>query len=351
MHVVDLAERLLADEDPDRALDLCADELAAIGLSVDRYPGIGALVAERGEGGAALSGHVDVVPVTEDAWEQPPFGASMQAGVLYGRGATDMRGPVACMLAALAETEAPARIVLTTDEETTMEGVRHLVDEGVLASAPVIAVGEPTELDVAVAGKGLVWARVDVGGARGHASTPRGPNGRGPSAAERLVAMLGELDGSLLKVDHPRVGPATLAISGLETEPTPFNVLAGEGQARIDVRFPPPKTPSDVERALRSRLDLPREGVELAFAKREPAFLGEEAGAERAREALSLAGLDVDVTGVHYVSEAGHWQRASDTLVLGPGSIDRAHGPDEHITREELVDGQRAYEAVLEAWA
>jgi len=351
MDVVRQAQTLLADRDADRALEVCAEELANADCTVERFPKLGAILARRGSGGLALSGHVDVVPVTPEAWSRDPFGAELADGRLYGRGATDMRGPVACMLAAVADTSAPVSLVLTTDEETTMRGVRRLVGDDVLASAPLVVVGEPTGLDVAVAGKGLVWARVETTGERGHASTPRGGDGRSPSAAERLVEALAGLEPRPLRVEHPRVGPATLAISGLESEPTPFNVLAGDARARLDVRFPPPKTPDDAERAIRSHLDLPRDGLSLSFEKREPAFLGDEADGERARDVLAEAGLDVELTGVDYVSEAGHWQRVASTLVIGPGSIARAHGPDEYITREELAEARQAYEALIEAWA
>lgn len=349
MDVVDLAEALLAEESSEHALTVCIDHLDQAGFAIERYPDVSAIVARRGQPGLAFSGHVDVVPVTLDAWSRDPFGNAMEDGTLYGRGASDMRGPVACMLAALSSSQAPAELVVTTDEETTMDGVRHLVDEDALEADTVI-VGEPTENEIAVAGKGLVWARVEATGARGHASTPRGEDGRGPSAAERLIDALGELGPRPLRVDHPRLGAATLAISGVDSDPTPFNVLAGHAQARLDVRFPPPKMPDDVERSLRSKLGMPRDGLELSFEKREPAFLGDETAGKRAEHILTEAGIQTRLTGVDYVSEAGHWQRAGDTLVLGPGSIDRAHGPDEFVTREELATGRRAYEALVDAW-
>lgn len=351
MDVARFCEELLADEDPDRALTLCADRLREAGLSVERRDELGALVAQRGEGGLALSGHVDVVPVNEEEWSQAPFGAELREDRVYGRGASDMRGPVASMLAAVEETTQPVQVVLTTDEETTLQGVRALVDEGVLADADLIVVGEPTGLDVAAAGKGLVWARVQVEGARGHASTPRGGDGRGPSAPERLVEALSQLEPRPLKIEHPRLGSATLAVSGIESEATPFNVLAGEAEARLDVRFPPPKTPEDVERSLRSRMGLPREGLEIAFEKREPAFLGDEGLARQVLDVLdTMAGLEGELTGVDYVTEAGHWQRVGDVLVVGPGSIDRAHAPDEYVTIDELEAGREAYAALIEAW-
>lgn len=232
-----------------------------------------------------------------------------------------------------------------------MDTVRSWVEEGVFEDASLVVVGEPTHLQVAVASKGLVWVRLTARGARGHASTPRGDGGRGPSGPERLVEALANLPARPVRAMHPRVGEATLAVSGLESDPTPFNVLAGEAQARLDVRFPPPKMPQDVVRSLRSHLDLPVEGLEMGFEKREPAFLGEEATGRWARSVLSDAGVDSELVGVDFVSEAGHWQRLTDTLILGPGSISRAHRPDEYIERGELKEGVGAYSALVEAGA
>lgn len=346
MDVVELAETLIEDEDADRALDVCAERLEAAGLTVDRRRDLGALVARRGEGGLALSGHVDVVPAGE-GWTHRPFGGEVEEGQLYGRGTSDMRGPVACMLTAVDRTEDPVTVTLTTDEETTMDAVRSLVDEGVLSDAPLVVVGEPTELDVATAGKGVLWMRLTATGQRGHASTPRGEGGRGPSGPERLVEVLAKLPTEPIRLTHPELGPATAAVTGLESEQTPFNVLAGEATARIDCRFPPPGTPGDVEASLRNKLGVPAEDLAVEIAKREPAFLGDEDQADAVVEVLSQAGIPSQTTAVVFASEAGHWQRVAPTLICGPGSIDRAHAPDEHVTAEELEQGADAYERLI----
>ncbi len=347
MDVVALTRELLADEDADRALGICADRLEAAGLEVEHREEMGALVAHRGEGGLALSGHLDVVPAGE-GWTREPFGGDLEDGCLYGRGASDMRGPVACMIRAVERTEAPVSVVLTTDEETTMDTVRQLVDEDVLSEAPLVVVGEPTGLDVATAGKGVLWVRLTATGAQGHASTPRGEAGRGPSGPERLVEALCELPAEPIRLTHPELGPATAAISGLASDETPFNVLAGRAQARIDCRFPPPGTPEDVEASIRSKLGLPAEGLEVEIAKREPAFVGDDAQAAEMVEVLGQAGLAVSTTSVVFASEAGHWQRVAPTVICGPGSIDRAHGPDEHVTVDELEAGVDAYTRLVE---
>lgn len=346
MEVSELAVELLKDEDGNKTLDRCAKTLQDLGLDVTMHREVGALVARRGHGGIALSGHVDVVPAGE-GWRHPPFGGSVVGDRLYGRGAVDMRGPVACMLHAVGATEEPVQVVLTTDEETTMDGVRSLVEREVLGDASLVVVGEPTGLDVVAASKGVLWVRLNAEGSRGHGSTPRGEGGRGPSAPERLVDALKDVPHHPIRLEHPGLGPATAAVTGLGCEDTPFNVLAGEASARIDCRFPPPGSPRDVEASLRSKLGFPREGLSLEVVKREPAFLGSEEHAGAVVDVLTQAGLSSGVEGVMFASEAGHWQRVASTLVCGPGSIDRAHAPDEFVTVEELEAGARAYEALV----
>lgn len=349
MDVVDLTEALVKTEDASRALRLCADRFEAAGLTVEHRSEAGALIARRGEGGLALSGHVDVVPAGEE-WTHRPFGGTVEDGRVVGRGTSDMRGPVACMVRAVERTDEPVTVVITSDEETTMDTVRSFVEEGVLSGQDLVVVGEPTGMDVATAGKGLLWARIQATGARGHASTPREGEGRGPSAPERLVETLAKLPAEPVRLEHPELGPATAALTGLQSEETPFNVLAGRAEARVDCRFPPPGMPDDVAGSIRSKLGLPAEGLELEVVKREPAFLGAEDLASPVLERLNAAGIGAEGTVVDFASEAGHWQRSAPTLICGPGSIDRAHAPDEFITVSELEAGMKGYTALVR-WA
>lgn len=349
MDVVALAEALLEERAKDQTLDVCKRLLEQAGCRIEQRPEADALVAERGSGGLVLSGHVDVVDPGA-GWTQPPFGATRSDERLYGRGASDMRGPIAAMLAAVQETDDPVRLVLTTDEETTMRGIRSLTDAEVFAGAPLVVVGEPTRLNVATVGKGLVWLRVEAEGVQGHASTPRSEEGRGPSGPERLLDAIAPFPASPIELEHPTLGPATAALTGLASEQTAFNVLAGTATARIDCRFPPPVMPDDVVASMERILGLPHEGVYLEVAKKEPAFVGADELADHLLSLLADAGVVAREQGVMFASEAGHWQRVAPTVICGPGSIDRAHAPDEFITIDELEAGKRAYVALIDAF-
>lgn len=348
--VTEIAERLLAGPAISPCLELAEDLCDAAGMTVERLEDLDALVAWRGERGCLLSGHVDVVPVGE-GWSVDPFGNAADQGRLYGRGASDMRGPVAAMLAALTSTEVPAGLVLTSDEETTMATVRELAgDARVTGPATATIVGEPTGLDVATCGKGVAWMQVTVTAPSGHASTPRGTRGRAASAPERLIELMATVPAEPLELEHPVLGQPTLAVTGLGCQEGPFNVLAPEAWARIDGRFPAPVMPDEMVRAVQQAMGHP-EDVEITLAKREPPFEGPDQLGDRCLEALDAAGLTSEVIGVDYASEAGHWQTSCPTVVCGPGSIARAHKPDEHITLEELEAGVQAYTHLLETLA
>ena len=143
-----------------------------------------ARLGPAGSGGILLSGHSDVVPVDGQNWSVPPFALSERDGKLYGRGTADMKGFIACMLAAvphfLAQPLAqPLHLAISYDEEVGCLGVRTLLD--VLASSPekpdLCLIGEPTELQPVLGHKGKLAVRCEVQGAACHSAyAPQGVN-------------------------------------------------------------------------------------------------------------------------------------------------------------------------------
>ena len=140
------------------------DLLEAAGISVTLIPDAGggkanlfASTGPVGQGGVMLSGHTDVVPVEGQAWTLPPFQLTEREGRLYGRGTADMKGFVACAVAAMVKAarrplKVPLHLALSYDEEIGCMGVRSLID--MLAAAPVkprfCIVGEPTGMQLSL---------------------------------------------------------------------------------------------------------------------------------------------------------------------------------------------------------
>ena len=136
-----------------------------------------ATTGPQGEGGVMLSGHTDVVPVEGQVWTMPPFALTERDGRYYGRGAADMKGFVACAIAAMLQAakrplKVPLHLALSYDEEIGCMGVRSLID--MLAAAPVrprfCIVGEPTGMQVATGHKGKIALRATCIGREGHSA-------------------------------------------------------------------------------------------------------------------------------------------------------------------------------------
>ena len=166
----DILDRLLAFDTvssrPNLGLMTYVSELLeSAGLTVTLIPdadggkaNLYASTGPAGLGGVMLSGHTDVVPVEGQAWSVPPFALTERDGRIYGRGAADMKGFVACAVAAMLRAakrplKVPLHLALSYDEEIGCMGVRSLID--LLEAAPVkprfCIVGEPTGMQVATA--------------------------------------------------------------------------------------------------------------------------------------------------------------------------------------------------------
>jgi acetylornithine deacetylase len=201
-----LAERLAAHGfeidlfEPDAAA-LQGRPLVPPGLDFAGRPQLVARLAGTGAGRSLLlNGHIDVVPAHPgDGWTSPPFAAEVRDGLLYGRGACDMKGGIAAMVVA---AEALARrgvlagdlvVATNTDEESSGAGGMALVDRGVRADGGIVT--EPTGFDVWVACRGSTYATVTVPGRAGHAeiSHPGWREGGAVNAIEKSEVVLAAL--------------------------------------------------------------------------------------------------------------------------------------------------------------
>lgn len=195
--------------------DAIERELAQLGMQIDRFdalPGRPDVVGTlRGTGGGRsliLNGHVDVVPAGDHgSWPQPPFGGELVAGRLWGRGACDMKGGLACGIVALellaelgVELAGDVIFQSVVDEETGGPGTRAALARGHLAEAAIVL--EPTAGEIVTVEGGLEWLRVVVRGQTGHSaaryrSIHAGGQGSAVSAIEKslkLLAAIGDLE-------------------------------------------------------------------------------------------------------------------------------------------------------------
>ncbi len=252
--VVNLAEALIACESvtPARGpvFDALEAMLAPLGFEVHRFIAGGqvenCLAVRRGPAGSrhfAFAGHLDVVPAGE-GWSSPPFTPERRSGLLYGRGAVDMKGSVAAMVAALAEIPGEAgtiSLIITGDEAgEAIHGTRALI-ELIRARDEIpdmCLVGEPTSVarlgDTVKPGRrGSVNVFIEVAGREGHVAYPHLADNPIP----RLVALLAELDALVLDEGTGWFQPSNLEITDIEVGNRATNVIPASARARISIRF------------------------------------------------------------------------------------------------------------------
>ena len=255
MDVVELTRALIACNSitPARGavFDVLEAALAPLGFRVDRFTAgeapdgpVENMLAVRGDSGPhlAFAGHVDVVPPGE-GWTGSPWSGEERGGLLYGRGAVDMKGAVAAFIAACARAPSygTLSLIVTGDEEgPATYGTPALI--GRMAAQGVrpdwCLVGEPTSVDrlgdtIKVGRRGSVNIWVEVPGRQGHVAYPH----LADNPITRLVAMLAELDALVLDDGNDWFQPSNLEATDLHVGNPAHNVIPGQASARLSLRF------------------------------------------------------------------------------------------------------------------
>ena len=260
--VLDLAKRLMAAPSVTPAtgevFDALEAMLAPLGFEVTRFTrGEGAagtpeapvenlFAIRRGPEGSrhlAFAGHLDVVP-PGGGWTSEAFEPEVRGELLYGRGAVDMKGAIACMVDAAAQVPADAgtiSFIITGDEEgPALHGTRALIDfmreQG--HQPDLCLVGEPTSVNrlgdmMKIGRRGSVNIWLEVQGTQGHVAYPHLADNPIP----RLVAMLAELDALVLDEGTDWFQPSNLEVTEIDVPNDAHNVIPAAAKARISIRF------------------------------------------------------------------------------------------------------------------
>ncbi|MGS2718968.1 acetylornithine deacetylase [Paraglaciecola aestuariivivens] len=292
-----------------------------------------------GEGGLLLCGHSDTVPFDEGRWQSDPFLLQQKDNKLFGLGSCDMKGFFAFILEALKaiplqKLTKPLYILATADEETSMAGARFFAEQQLIKPDMAI-IGEPTELIPIYKHKGHIAQSLQIQGQSGHSSDPA----KGVNAIEIVYQAIGQLmdlqEQLKNKVHDPAfsVPYATMNlghIHGGDSE----NRICGHCQLNFDLRL----VPEISEQQALALIDEALAPIKTKYPNRlsldlmypiAPAFACEDE--------QNILALAEQLTGkkpksANYATEAPFINLLGcDTIVLGPGSIEQAHQPDEFM--------------------
>jgi acetylornithine deacetylase ArgE len=288
--------------------------------------------------------HQDTVPV--DGMTIEPFAARIENGRLYGRGACDIKGGMAAMLAAFARLvkEKPrgaSNLIMacTVDEEHTFLGVQELVKRGVQADAAVVA--EPTQLNIVHAHKGVARWKLWTTGRSCHSSSPE----KGINAIYRMGKVLVAIDTFAERLrasaPDPLLGPPTISVGRIDGGSS-VNTVPDRCQVEIDRRIIPGEKPAATPGQLadflkQAGIDFPVEMSELWINAPALSPKGSETLVQQLGAAIDRVRGSHRVHPVPYGTDASTIAEAGiPAVVFGPGDIAQAHTCDEWLDLEQL---------------
>jgi acetylornithine deacetylase len=315
------------------------------------------LIARAGSGsdGLVLSGHTDTVPCDPTLWSSDPFSAHETDDRIYGLGSCDMKSFLALALDAssrvnFANLKRPLTLVATADEETTMKGARLIADNGRKLGRYCV-IGEPTGLSPIRQHKGNLTMSVEFVGQSGHASDPS----LGNNALEGMYQFMTALFAYRERIEAQYNDPAF-------TIPTPTmnlghihggdnsNRICGACTLLIDIRFLPSMSYATLQADLEQLAQEVAEARDLVlhtqtFGEGRP--MDTDAASEIARYLTHLTGKKAG--SVAFGTEAPYFNAMqTETIVLGPGSINQAHQPDEFLPIAQIDPTINLLEGLIE---
>jgi len=299
-----------------------------------------------------LNGHMDVVPEgSRSHWKYDPYGGVVEAGRIYGRGSSDMKGGLAAMMMLaklLHEKGLPRGKVVfqfVMGEETGDPGTKHLLsilgnkgDYGIVL--------EPTSLRVATAEKGLAWFRITWEGRPAHASVAE----QGINPIEKAVKFgtrLLEYDQKLRTHLHPLLGSPKCTMTMINGG-TKENIVPESCSLIIDRRFNPEETPDSVESELRNILEeLTLEDADFKYQiERTMLYESAEIPGDSLianvlrKHAAQISGISKEPFGTIYSTDVRNFINDAKipAVTFGPGDVHQAHTFNESIEIQQIVD-------------
>lgn len=319
------------------------------------------------DGGVILSGHTDVVPVAGQDWTSDPFELTERDGKLFGRGSCDMKGFIACCLAALpemikADLKKPIYFAFSYDEEIGCLAGPALVEaiKATYVEKPAFAIiGEPSLMEPVVGQKGICVYNTTVNGSAGHSSRIKQEVSAIHEAARLILWLEAKMDDLIAKgpLDERFTPPHTSLHSGMINGGTAHNIVADKCTIQWDIRV----IPKDNVAEIKAEFDAFCRERERILRKKFPGFtiVTEEYHPPvpplDTPKHLPIVALVKKISGndrlhtVSFAAEAGQFAEGGfQAIICGPGSIAQAHRADEFIAIEQLEFGHGFIQRLVE---
>ncbi len=357
------------------ALTALEDWLQPLGFKAERMPfqdqntpDVDNLFARIGSANAGrhlcFAGHTDVVPVGNPAdWRDPPFAATIREGVLYGRGAVDMKGAIAAFVAAAAaylsdinrEPTGAISLLITGDEEgPSVNGTKKMLE--VLAGRgerfDACIVGEPTNPAqmgemIKIGRRGSLNALLTVRGVQGHVAYPE----RADNPIHGLLPLLNALADRPLDAGHPHFPASSLQLTSLDVGNLTTNLIPAKAEARFNVRFNANFDGKSLEAELRRRLDAVRRPYDLSVSVSGESFVTEPGQLTEivANAVQAVSGSRPEFSTSGGTSDARFIKNYCPVVELGLISA-TAHQVDEHVLTQDIRDLAETYRLILHAF-
>lgn len=389
----------VADGGEAKVQDLVESVLAQAGFTIDRWdaePGrpdvVGTLKGTGGGPSLAVNGHIDVVPAGDPAnWPYDPFAATIADGMIWGRGSADMKGGVGAMIHAAVilqrlgiRLKGDLHIESVIDEETGGPGTRSTIERGYRPDFAIVT--EPTNLVIYPVEGGLEWLRVTVTGVSGHSavryrSVHAGGKGHAVNALEKGVKVLTavqELERAwanrkmhpLLPAGITTINPGIMAAgsgggaNGLPNVMTAVSTMPDYCSLELSLKYLPSEKTEEVRAEFEEYIHRVAQTDEwmrehpptIEWGIRGVSFPPADTpvdhpGVQAIAASLEALGQPVELGGFLAVTDIAWFAEAGiPSVIFGPALGMGAHGSDERVEIESLVEGAKALALAIVAW-
>ena len=300
--------------------------------------------------------HLDVVPPGEVQWEHEPFSGLEKDGIIYGRGATDMKGGTAAAIVAMCqivqegiELKGDILLAATAGEETDSCGVERYVREATeLPDLAGIVIPEPTDFTLIRAHRGLLWLRVTTYGKTAHGSAPH----LGINAIGSMKTVLDALESFQLPNEtHPLLGTGSISINTIEGGKA-LNVIPDVCTLGLDIRTLPGQQHADLLVQLVSLLDqledtIPNFKADIEMI-RSVGALETDGQCDFVQSVCQATGI-ADTTAVGFTTDGPSLlPLGAPILIFGPGKGEVCHKPNESIAMSDVEKAVTHYRNIIE---